>query len=104
MFRNYSCLGHLIPALPTIEKVNSWLQKQMEEVGLRWDDNGADVDINLLISRLIKDDSSLIDGLHHIQIVADSVRTYKHGGVCNFGIKLFDSDPNFNSLTSMTLL
>ena len=47
---------------------------------------------------------SELEGLFHFQMLADGVNVYRHAIVCNVGLKLFNKDPNYNSLTSMTLL
>ena len=47
---------------------------------------------------------SAIDGVFNFQLLADGVSVFKNAFVCNVGLKLFDDDPNANSIISMSLL
>ena len=77
----------------------------MSVLGLEWDSSSARLDARTVMEKMIRDsEAGNIEGTHHFQILADGVTCYRHMSVCNVGIKLFNSSPNFNSLTSMKML
>ena len=88
-----------------MEKVREWIQTEMTSRGLQWDSSGARLCADKAMASMIHEvPLSLYEGLYHFQLLADGVNVYRTASVCNVGLKLFDSSPGFNSLTSMTLL
>ena len=95
----------LIPTLPTIDVVRAWIAVEMRLRGLAWDNTKATLCPEVTMSRMIeKLPSGSCEGLYHFQLLADGVNVYRSASMCNVGLKLFDTSPSFNSLTSMTLL
>ena len=96
---------HDFPTLPTIEAVQKWIKKEMALRGLEWNSTSARLDPAIMMKSMVDTTpNSAIDGHYHFQIIADGVSAYRNLSVCNVGIKLFNSTPTFNSLTSMKLL
>ena len=88
-----------------MDKVREWLKKEMSLKGLDWNSDRAWLDADKTMQEMIdRLPNATFDGLRHFQLLADGVNVFKTAFVCNVGLKLFDNDPNYNSLTSMSLL
>ena len=85
--------------------MQAWIKKEMASLGLEWDTTSAQIDALTLMTRMIETTEHCeIDGKYHFQRLADGVSCYRHLSVCNVGLKLFHTSPNFNSLTALKML
>ena len=88
-----------------MDTVSNHIKPQMAEVGLDWDASGAWLDpVVVLDNMILTMKPTASDNLTHIQVVADGVRVYRKSMICNIGLKLFDENELFNSLSSMQLM
>ena len=78
---------------------------EMEKKGLSWDMGGARVDAGILLTDMmagpcVRDG----DGNFHIQVMADGVKVFRNTMMTNAGIRAFDRNELYNSMTGIRLL
>ena len=88
-----------------MDNVSGHIKSQMAKVGFDWDCKGAWLDSQVVLDDMILTmNPTASDNMTHIQVVADGVRVYRKSMICNIGLKLFDENEFFNSLSSMKLM
>ena len=95
--------------MPKSKKIRKWIDNEMESVGLKFNRKGASVSFPETCKRLIEKvfgNASLGPGkpTRHIQIMADGVTVYRQTVFTSVACRVLDTNPDYNSMTSMSLL
>ena len=78
---------------------------EMEKKGLVCSLGGAKVDAGNLIKEVLAGPCVRdADGSYHIQVLADGVKVFRDSMMTNVGIRAFNRDDFYNSMTGIRLL
>ena len=101
--------GLVVPTLPTSKTLRKWVNKEMQDLNLKFDNIGASMGFAAVTSRCVKKvlgTSALGMGRPpiNIQIMGDGVRVYRQTLVTTIAVRVLSNDNEYNSMTSMQLM
>ena len=98
--------GSMFPALPTSRRVRRWIDAQMKDLGLKDSARGSWLTVHQAIEELMSHVGiQAVNGKIYIQVVADAVRVFRRSALTTVAIRALQAgDPNYNSMTTMSVL